>query len=306
VLSVLQDLGRAGDARRGVSPSGALDRESLRAANRLVGNPVATAAIEVVYGGLSMESRGDTVVAVTGAPVSITVTRANGRTVSPGFGVPFALAAGDRFTIGVPDGGIRSYVAVRGGLAVERVLGSMSTDTLSGLGPPPLVAGTVLPVATPAHLSAVETGVAVPVVPVAGSAVTLDIVLGPRTDWFAAEAVEQLCAQAFTVSAQSNRVGLRLEGPSPLGREVQGELPSEGTVAGALQVPPSGQPVLFLADHPLTGGYPVIACVASHHLRLAGQLPVGAEVRFRAIRAFAEYAPGTAATAHDRTTEETP
>jgi KipI family sensor histidine kinase inhibitor len=322
VLSVLQDLGRPGNAGLGVSPSGALDALSLRTANRLVGNPVSTAAIEIVYGGFSAVSAGDTVVAVAGAPAPITVTRAGGRTVTVGFGAPFALAAGDRFSIGAPEGGIRSYAAVRGGFAVEPVLGSLSTDTLSGLGPAPLVAGTLLPVATPAHLGAVEPAVVRPpgVEPLAVApnapeqsgavaAVTLDIVLGPRTDWFTAEAVALVCGQAFTVSAQSNRVGLRLEGAEPLTRAVAGELPSEGTIAGALQVPPSGQPVLFLADHPLTGGYPVIACVVSHHLGLAGQLLVGAAVRFRVVGGLDAFAPHTGETgpvAPTRTTEDHP
>jgi KipI family sensor histidine kinase inhibitor len=309
VLSLLQDAGRAGGARLGVSPSGALDAAALRAANRLVGNPVSTAAIEVVYGGLSAVSRGDTVVAVTGARVPITVERASGRTVPAEFGVPFALAAGDRFTTGVPQGGIRSYVAVRGGFAVEPVLGSLSTDTLSGLGPPPLAAGTVLPVASPAGLRAVEAADADAGAPIVEGVVTLDLVSGPRADWFTDDALDVLCTQTFTVSVQSNRVGLRLEGSTPLARSITGELPSEGTVAGALQVPPSGQPVLFLADHPLTGGYPVIACVASHHLRLAGQLPVGAEVRFRVRRDVGEYVPRPGATdssATIRSTQENP
>jgi allophanate hydrolase subunit 2 len=122
--------------------------------------------------------------------------------------------------------------------------------------------------------------------------VVLDVVMGPRTDWFSAAAVERLAAQRWQVTVQSNRVGLRLAGEVPLDRASTGELPSEGTALGALQVPPSGQPVLFLADHPLTGGYPVIACVAPYHLDRAGQIPVGAWLRFNPIRSFAELTPG--------------
>ena len=136
-----------------------------------------------------------------------------------------------------------------------------------------------------AHPVAVEE---VPPVDVGTDEVVLDIVLGPRTGWFTAEAIESLSKQTFTVSAKSNRVGLRLEGRA-LDRTVQGELPSEGTVAGALQVPPDGQIVLFLADHPLTGGYPVIGAVVRHHLPLAGQLPPGTRIRFNPLDEFAEY-----------------
>ena len=116
--------------------------------------------------------------------------------------------------------------------------------------------------------------------------VTLDVVMGPRTDWFTPEAVALLSSQLWKVTPQSNRVGLRLAGEEPLTRANAAELPSEGTALGALQVPPSGQPVLFMADHPLTGGYPVIGAVASYHLDLAGQIPIGASLRFNPIHPF--------------------
>ena len=122
-------------------------------------------------------------------------------------------------------------------------------------------------------------------------AIVLDLVLGPRTDWFDGESLELLQQQCWQVTQQSNRVGLRLLGEKPLQRATGfqgGELPSEGTALGALQVPANGQPVLFLADHPLTGGYPVIGCVAPHHLDLAAQLPPGVFVRFKLMAPFAE------------------
>jgi allophanate hydrolase subunit 2 len=126
--------------------------------------------------------------------------------------------------------------------------------------------------------------------PSAGDIVTLDVVLGPRTDWFTQKGVETLTGQLWQVTPQSNRVGIRLAGAVPLERKDSAELPSEGTATGAIQVPHSGQPVLFLADHPLTGGYPVIGAVADHHLDLAGQIPVNASIRFRPIGPFAEIA----------------
>ncbi|HAS11760.1 MAG TPA: urea amidolyase, partial [Acidimicrobiaceae bacterium] len=114
-----------------------------------------------------------------------------------------------------------------------------------------------------------------------GTGVTvLDVVPGPRADWFDAAALSSLCGQDWEVKPQSNRVGMRLQG-TPLQRTRQGELASEGTVAGALQVPPEGLPVLFLADHPITGGYPVIAVVVDSQLDLAAQVPIGGRIRFR-------------------------
>lgn len=120
--------------------------------------------------------------------------------------------------------------------------------------------------------------------------------LGPRLGFFTDRALDCLTGQDWTVTPQSNRVGIRLLGDTPLERRTTQELPSEGTVTGAIEVPPSGQPVLFLADHPLTGGYPVIAAVADYHLDLAGQVPVNARIRFRPIAPFAEILPVDAPT----------
>ena len=134
---------------------------------------------------------------------------------------------------------------------------------------------------------AVDPGRAEPSrLPRAGETVTLDILLGPRTDWFTDKGVETLLNQDWQVTADASRVGLRLSGTVPLERRNTAELASEGTVRGSIQVPHSGQPVLFLADHPLTGGYPVIGVIASHHLDLASQIPIGAHIRFNCIAAF--------------------
>jgi KipI family sensor histidine kinase inhibitor len=300
MLTLLQDLGRPGYASMGVSSSGALDAVSLREANRLVGNASGTACLEITFGGLRLRARGEQVLAVTGAPASLTIIRSDdeddaggthSRTVE--FGRPFALAAGDELVVGAPASGIRSYLAARGGFDLEPVLGSLSTDVLAVLGPNPVTAGTVLPVGIPARgITAVALpDVAAPSVagtPADSAEVVLDVVLGPRTDWFSVDAVESLAGQSWLVSSKSNRVGLRLEGTS-LTRVIDAELPSEGAVAGAIQIPPNGQPVLFLADHPLTGGYPIIGSVATHDLPRAGQLPPGARIRFRPIGPFAEY-----------------
>ena len=303
--ALVQDLGRSGHAGQGVSASGALDRAAFLAANRLVGNHHNAPALELLHGGFCLRVHGHAVVAVTGAEGPLILRRMDGLAMNAARHTPLALEAGDTLTLGAPEAGLRSYLAVRGGLAVAPVLGSCATDTLSGVGPAPLAAGQLLRVGHHEndhpgwHAASVAAHAesALPHLPRTGHSadtVWLDLHLGPRTDWFSADAVRLLLEQPWQVTAQSNRVGLRLSGRQPLTRAAafEGqELPSEGTALGALQVPANGQPVLFLADHPLTGGYPVIACVAPHHLDLAAQLPAGALVRFRAHHPFEEIQP---------------
>ncbi len=282
--ALLEDGGRPGQAGQGVAASGAVDRGALRAANRLVGNRPDQAAIEVALGGFELISRGETVVAVTGAEGPLQLSTAAGQRWPLARGQAQALADGDRLLIGEPEAGVRSYLAVRGGFALTPVLGSLSWDSLAEVGPAPLAAGDRLP------LAPVQTGalVALPAddeaaLPQAGDLVELDITLGPRADWFTAAALEDLVTQRWTVTPQSNRIGLRLTAARPLSRAISDELPSEGTAWGAIQVPASGQPVLFLVDHPLTGGYPVIGCVVPAQLDRLGQLPVGVQLRFRVV-----------------------
>ena len=173
--------------------------------------------------------------------------------------------------------GLRTYVAVRGGFDVPPVLGSRATDVLSGLGPPVVQTGDRLGVGPPSGPHP-HVDVAPVANPVAGE-VTVRVGPGPRRDWFPDEAWQSLLTQRYTVSSDSNRVGLRLEGEA-LARRDDRELPSEGMVRGALQIPPSGTPVLFLADHPVTGGYPVIGYVVDHDVDRCAQLRPGQTVRF--------------------------
>ena len=279
-LSVVTDLGRPGLLDLGVSPSGAVDRGACVRANRLVGNPRGAAVVETVLGGLVVLARGDQVLAVTGAPVGLVVRSGAGERRQPG-GEPFRLRDGEQLTLEEPVTGLRSYVAVRGGLDVPPVLGSRSTDVLSGLGPAPLRPGDELPV-LPAGGEAVEVPVpaAQPVPDDQAGPVVVDVDPGPRQDWFRPGTFEVLCSQEWRVGHSSNRVGLRLEG-RPLVRARDGELSSEGMVAGAVQVPPSGEPLVFLADHPVTGGYPVLAVVREAHLDRLAQVRPGQTVRFR-------------------------
>lgn len=267
-LATVQDLGRPGLAAVGVGRSGAADRASLRLANRLVGNEECAAGVEVTFGGLSVRALRPLTVAVTGA-----VCPVDGGAVNAVVHLP----AGRRLTLGTPTAGLRSYLAVRGGITVPEVLGSRSRDVLAGLGPEPLAVGDVLPAGPPSGPPpCVDLA---PVAPPDAGEVVLRVGPGPRADWFTPAAVRELLSAAWTVGAASDRVGMRLEGPA-LERVVQGELPSEGLVPGALQVPPGGRPVLFLADHPVTGGYPVVAVVLRADLDRAAQARPGQTLRF--------------------------
>ena len=301
--SLIQDLGRHGHSGLGVSAAGALDRASLRRANRLVGNAPSAAAIETVAGGLTVRAMRDQVLAVAGAPAELTIESAPDSAGDTWFrtvpvATPFALLDGETLSLGAPRSGFRSYLAVRGGVDAAPVLGSRSTDTMSGIGPAPLAAGQVLAAGSEAESGVVGHPELQPDYPGAGVTV-LDVVPGPRADWFDQAALDAFTGQDWSVLPQSNRVGMRLAG-TPLQRTREGELPSEGTVAGALQVPPEGLPVLFLADHPITGGYPVIAVVVDSQLDLAAQVPIGGKIRFR----WAEAQPNPAPAAPEHATPE--
>jgi biotin-dependent carboxylase-like uncharacterized protein len=259
-----------------------VDPDALRLANRLVGNPADAAGIEVLLGGARLEARGVLWVAVAGAAGPLAVTSRAGRRNPAAWSAAVRLEDGDVLELGPAVFGVRYLLAVHGGVELPRTLGSAATDVLSGLGPAPLRAGDVLPVGvSPGRLPAVDPP---PVTAPPRDEVLLRIAPGPRRDWFRDDAWPTLLAGPWTVGRDADRVGLRLDGP-PLERRRSGELPSEGVVTGALQVPPTGLPVLFLADHPTTGGYPVIAVVAAADLPLAGQLRPGQYV------AFAEGAP---------------
>ncbi|MBB4229894.1 5-oxoprolinase/urea amidolyase family protein [Rhizobium mongolense] len=296
IPALFQDLGRFGKTDQGVSSSGALDQGALKAANRVVGNPAGMPCLEITLGGFSFEVSGRTVMALTGAPCPISIRDAADRTMSAGTYQPIPLEPGDVVTLGHAPRGMRSYLAIRGGFAVRPILGSASTDTLAVVGPDPVAAGAVLAINND---SSALTSVSLHEAPAfdhpaADETITLDVIMGPRSDWFTEAGIATLSGQLWQVTPQSNRVGIRLSGDVPLERKDKAELPSEGTATGAIQVPHSGQPLLFLADHPLTGGYPVIGTVAEYHLDLAGQIPVHAKIRFRPVTAFADIQPAKA------------
>ena len=273
---LFQDEGRPGQGGQGVSVSGALDMGALRRANRAVGNPSDAAVLEITLGPVRL--RAD-------QPVTLALTGAAQATVA-GHPMPtaFALDAGEEVLIQPPDAGMRSYLALRGGFDVAPVLGSAATDTLAVVGPEALATGARLFAANrPATAMAAPEDQ--PGLPKAGDVVELPVTLGPRADWFTPEMIAHFLSQDWLVTPQSSRVGIRLHG-DPVTRDDARELPSEGTETGAIQIPHSGQPVLFLADHPLTGGYPVIATLLPSALDLAGQIPPGARIRFTAQAPF--------------------
>lgn len=274
-LTTVQDRGRPGHAHLGVPRSGALDRPAADLVNRLTGNAPGAAVLETTLSGCALRPRSTVTMAVAGAPCRVTV---DGRPVA--WGAPVRVPAGALLDVGPAVAGVRAYVGVCGGIAVEPVLGSRSTDLLSGLGPAPLADGTVLPLGRPTGSHA---RVDVAPQPAPPDELVLRVTLGPRDDWFTREAVRTFAARAYRVSPASNRIGLRIEGPA-LERARPGELPSEGMVLGAVQVPPDGRPVVFLADHPTTGGYPVIAVVHADDLPAAAQAVPGTPVRFVAVR----------------------
>lgn len=272
-LALVQDRGRPGLGGMGVGRSGAADRRSHDLANRLVANDAGAATLEVTLGGLRIRAEADLTVAVTGAPAPAEVDD-----TPVGHAAVLRLRAGQVLTLGPPRSGLRSYLAVRGGVAVPTVLGSRATDVLSGLGPDPLTAGTVLPIGPAPR--AVPTVDQAPVCAPGSGRLVLRARRGPRSD----RVHDELFGRVWTVSSRSDRIGARLDGV-PL-RHVTGlgELPSEGVVRGAVQVPPSGEPVLFLADHPVTGGYPVVAVVVDADVDLAAQARPGQEIRFQEAR----------------------
>ena len=270
-FTTIQDLGRAGHAHFGVPPSGAADAFDLRMANRLVGNPESHAALEVSEAGPTLRFPEAAHVALTGGSLEASLD---------GEPVPMyqtlTVKAGSELACGRISRGWRAYVAVAGGIEVATTLGSRSRDTLSALGPEPLVAGVNLATGSPS-MPAPAFYLRSP--PLYSKTASLRVMAGPQHDWFAPQAFLNLRQEVYRVQSQSDRIGVRFEG-APLERSRTQELPSMGMVTGAVQVPGSGQPIALLADHGATGGYPLIAVVIAADLALLAQLPPGAEVRF--------------------------
>ena len=270
-LALLEDLGRPGLAQMGVTRSGAADRRSHTLANRLVANPHDRATVEVTFGGFSARVRGgDVAIAVTGADADPSVN-----------GIPFGTNSihyahdGQVISLGAPRSGLRSYLAVRGGIDAEPMLGSRSYDVMSAIGPQPLKPGDLLSVGE--HTAEFPELDQAPVASIAGDLLELVVVPGPRDDWFTEP--DALVHTDWVASDRSDRVGMRLVGRPLRHRWPDRQLPSEGATRGAIQVPPNGLPVILGPDHPVTGGYPVIGVVAERDIDKVAQVRPGQHVR---------------------------
>lgn len=275
-LTLVEDLGRPGLAHLGVAPSGAADRRAHRLANRLVANPEDHATLEITLGGFAARVLGAVDIAVTGADARPTVD-------GIAFGVNSVrhVEPGQTIALSVPSTGLRSYLAIRGGIAVSPVLGSRSYDTLSQIGPPPVRPGDRLPVGRPD--GAFPELDQAPVEPLTGGPVDLTVLPGPREEWITDPGA--LVRSEWVASDLCDRVGVRLEGPPLEHRWPDRQLPSEGATRGAIQVPPNGRPVILGPDHPVTGGYPVVGVVADADTDKLAQLRPGQGVRLHWNRA---------------------
>lgn len=275
VLTTIQDEGRPGLAAFAVSPSGAADKPAYRLANRVVGNRGGAAALELTFGGVRIRADRDLVLAVTGAPLPVTLDG-----VGVAMGQAIWARAGSELVFGWPSAGLRSYLGVRGGIEVDAVLGSRSTDTLGHLGHRPLAAGDRLEVGE--EIERMPAPDQVPTHPIETHPV-FDLIPGPRLEWMETASAGLLTSATFSVSDRLDRIGARLVGP-PLRRAITRELPSEAVILGAVQLPPNGEPIIFGPDHPTTGGYPVVAVVSERQLPMVAQLRPGQDVRFRWLR----------------------
>ncbi|HUI13918.1 MAG TPA: biotin-dependent carboxyltransferase family protein [Xanthobacteraceae bacterium] len=283
--TTVQDLGRFGFQRLGVSVSGALDPVAFGAANALVGNPRNTGALEAIYTGPSLATEADSArLAFAGADAAIEILpdaeATSGEMIAPGRSVH--LRRGQVVRIGSIKNGATLYVAAEGGFDIAPVLGSVATDSRSNMGGwhgRPLIEGDILPLRRAAVSDREECQLeGVRLAPPS----PFRAVLGPQSDHFSDAEIERFFAADYVVSAGSNRMGMRLQGP-PLRHRRGFNIVSDAIANGAIQVPGSGQPIVLLADHQTTGGYPKIANVISADLPALSRLPIGAKIRFAPV-----------------------
>lgn len=269
--ATVQDQGRSNDSEYAISQSGAFDQTALAEGNRALGNAYAAAGIEITNGGFSCRARGHQIVCLTGAEGPADIA-SGGDTWPVAWGEPIALNDGETLTIGSVQRGVRTYLAPRGGIAVEPVLGSRSFDSHSRIGPAPLSAGNIVSVGAPRRNQVVVGPV--PHRTQSEEQVSIRVSTGPRLESVGAQAYEDLLNRRWVVDSASSRTAIRLLG-DPVRREHSPELPSEALVPGSIQLPPSSIPIVFGVDHPITGGYPVIAVVDEKDLDRLGQLRPG-------------------------------
>jgi antagonist of KipI len=279
LFTTVQDLGREGFGPIGVSSSGAADAVSLRIGNRLAGNPEGSAALEMTLVGGAFTFERAAVIAVTGADFGPSLD---------GVALPtwasIEIPEGETVRFGASRSGARAYLCIHGGIALEPFLGSASTHALSGLGG---FEGRALRKGDRVELGAANSlyrkSVLSPkALEILRPRKVIRVTEGPQSDWFAESSWKTLCGNAFRVTEQSNRMGIRLEGP-PISLDSSREMITEGVSLGAIQVPPSGQPIILFVEQQTTGGYPKIANVISADLHSLGQLRPRDEIRFERI-----------------------
>jgi allophanate hydrolase len=280
--TTIQDLGRFCYQAFGVPVSGALDAASHRVANRIVGNDDAAPTLEILFQGPALEVMADSVrVGVAGGDAEIELLDEGSRSLGGWRSV--LLHRGQVFRVSRLGDVACCYLAVEGGLSVERCLGSASTYARGGFGGfegRALRTGDLLPLAREQAFERAETALAEP--PPSTREQPIRLVLGPQQDFFTEIALEMLVNREFTVSKRSDRMGMRLDGPTLAHRDGY-NIVSDGIATGAIQVPGSGQPILLLADHQTTGGYPKIATVISADIPVVGRRKPGDAIRFIAV-----------------------
>lgn len=279
LLTTVQDLGREGYGPMGVSASGAADPISLRIGNRLVDNPDGAAALEMTLVGGAFTFERAAVIAATGGDFGPSLDG-----VALPMWTSIEIREGKTVRFGHSGSGARAYLCVRGGIAVEPFLGSASTHVLSALGG---FEGRALRKGDRVKLGAAsshfrKTALSAKALESLQPRKVIRVTDGPQSDWFVESSWKALCGNTFRISEQSNRMGIRLEGP-PIQLEASREMITEGVSLGAIQVPPSGQPIILFVEQQTTGGYPKIANVISANLHSLGQLRPRDEIRFERI-----------------------
>lgn len=280
LFTTVQDLGREGFGPMGVSASGAADAIALRIGNRLAGNPEGAAALEMTLVGGAFLFERDAAIAVTGADFGASLD-----------GIRLTMwssaqaRAGQTLAQGTSGSGARSYLCVGGGIAVKPFLGSASTHALSSLGG---FKGRALRKGDRLEIGAANSllrkrSLSAQALERLRPRKVLRVTEGPQSDWFADSAWEMLCGNTFRVTEQSNRMGIRLEGPE-IAVDARREMITEGVSLGAIQVTPSGQPIILFVEQQTTGGYPKIANVISADMHSLGQLRPRDEVRLERIK----------------------
>ncbi len=278
-LTTIQDLGRYGYQQYGVPPSGALDNFAFRVGNLLVGNDESAASLEITLFGCRVRALQETAVAVTGADLGATL---NGNPLPTWQTV--AVHSGDVISFPRLNSGCRAYLAFTGGLDVPLVMGSAATCVRAGIGGlegRPLRRGDILHAAAAAPMGR-KLGVPREYLPVYGSQLELRVRLGPQDDYFTKEGINTFLHSDYAVSAQSDRMGYRLDGP-PIRHKSKADIVSDGIPSGAVQVPGDGLPIVLLADRQTTGGYTKIATVISADIAKIAQAMPGNQVRFRQV-----------------------